>query len=469
MYNPIPKASVEPKDVLLRANCHLGIPDDKNELPTLSGWQEIEPESATKQICLTQGDFNVLTLYQYELPMGILWLPPGAGRGEKHRWIQAEYENLKVYDTIYLCFNNDEEGQRAVADVSQRLGAHKCPVVRLPHKDAHSCVLEGVTKEVIHKCFSDAKTIDPAELRRACEYADKIKRGINHLTESELGYALPWDRAFGTINFRPGELTVWTGINGHGKSQLLGHLMLDQIQEGASVCIASMELAPVKTLIRMARQASGLKAPLDTHIERICQWWGNRLWLFDLIGTAKAERLVEVFTYARQRYGVDVFVIDSLMKCGFADDDYAGQKKFLDQLSDFKNQFNCHVHVVAHPKKAQDENTPPSKLDIKGVSGITDLADNCMSVWRNKPKEDKINMDKGKGMEVLAKDLRRADCQLKCTKQRFGDWEGIIPLWFDRDSFQYLGRYGEKPKQMVDYSRVNLVKLPNDFESSGVF
>ena len=433
--------NTKPNDVLL------GAPTPEAQLPALAGWDAIDPEKTS--VCLTEGDFNLLTLYQYDLPMGVLSLPLGAGRGEKHQWIQAEFDNLEKYEVVYLCFDDDEQGHRAIAEVSQRLGEERCPVVKLPHKTAHMCVQNGVTKEVIHQCFKNAKTIDPAELRRACDYADKIKRGINHVTEAEMGYALPWDRAFGTISFRPGELTVWTGINGHGKSQLLGYLMLDQIQEGASVCIASMELAPVKTLIRMARQASGVKAPLDAHIERICQWWGNRLWLFDLIGTAKSERLIKVFTYARQKYGVDVFVIDSLMKCGFADDDYSGQKRFLDQLSDFKNQFNCHVHVVAHPKKAQDENSPPSKLDVKGVSRITDLADNCMSVWRNKPKEDIVNFDRNQGKEPSADILKKPDCQLKCSKQRFGDWEGSIPLWFERESLQYVGQFGAKAKQFV--------------------
>jgi len=444
MYN---KTITLPQDALVRADSYMGVDTGLIESPGLSGWESAASLEPTKEICLADSATNAGSLYLYELGLGLLW--PPAFTDDKHEWIEAEFENLKQYDTIYLCFANDAVGQKCAAEASRRLGASRCPLVRLPHIDAQTCLQQEVPKETIQQCFKDARPIDPAELRRASSYLDSIKQGINHVTDVQMGYALPWDKAFGTINFRPGELTVWTGINGHGKSQLLGHLMLDQLKQGANVCIASMELAPVKTLIRMTRQAAAMKAPTDEHIDRICQWWGKKLWLFDLVGTAKADRLIEVFKYGCQRYGIDVFVIDSLMKCGFADDDYSGQKRFLDQIADFKNQFNCHVHVVAHPKKAQDENTAPSKLDVKGVSGITDLADNCMSVWRNKPKEDLVNFAKNNGTEPSPEIVAKPDCHLRCSKQRFGDWEGVITLWFDKDSLRYQERMTDRVNPFV--------------------
>ncbi len=429
-------------------------PDGKRKIwasketePCLFGWQASSGRS--RKLCLAEGEIDAMTLYQYGVGMDCMSVPFGAGKDGKQQWIAGEFDNLAAYDEIYLCLDDDDEGHIATKYIMERLGSYRCRIVTLPRKDANDCLKQGIHETVIKRCFEEAVSIDPAELKAAKSYAEQIKKGINHVSDAEMGYALPWTKAFGTINFRPGEMTVWTGINGHGKSQLLGHLMLDQIKQGANVCIASFELRPDKTLIRMMRQASGMKQPRDEYIQQVCDWWGNQLWVFDLVGTAKADRVIEVFKYARQRYGVDVFVIDSLMKCGFSDDDYAGQKRFLDQISDFKNQFNCHIHVVAHPRKAQDENTPPSKLDVKGVSGITDLADNCISVWRNKPKEDLINLEKGRGIPSAEDVLSRHDCLFKCSKQRFGDWEGGIGLWFDKDSLQYLERYQQRPVPFV--------------------
>lgn len=66
------------------------------------------------------------------------------------------------------------------------------------------------------------------------------------------------------------------------------------------------------------------------------EWFSDRLWVFKLTGTAKADRLLEIFAYARRRYGIDLFVIDNLAKCGLDEEDYGGQKEFIDTLCDFK-------------------------------------------------------------------------------------------------------------------------------------
>lgn len=36
------------------------------------------------------------------------------------------------------------------------------------------------------------------------------------------------------------------------------------------------------------------------------EWFSDRLWVFKLTGTAKADRLLEIFAYARRRYGIDL-------------------------------------------------------------------------------------------------------------------------------------------------------------------
>jgi twinkle protein len=52
-----------------------------------------------------------------------------------------------------------------------------------------------------------------------------------------------------------------------------------------------------------------------------------------------------------------------------------------------KTTTRCGVHLVMHSRKKEDEFAPPGKFDAKGTGTITDLADNVMTVWRNKKKE----------------------------------------------------------------------------------
>ncbi|MFT4059804.1 MAG: hypothetical protein QM652_09665 [Legionella sp.] len=248
---------------------------------------------------------------------------------------------------------------------------------------------------------------------------------------------------------------MWSGINGHGKSQFLGQVILGMMKQGAHVCIASLEIKPKRLLMRLTRQAGALAKPTEEYIRAIHDWYNDKLWLFDLVGNAKSDRLLDVFLYARQRYGIDVFVIDSLMKLDIAEDDYKSQKSFMEKLCDFKNQHNCQIHIVIHPRKGANELTPPGKLDNKGTGAISDLADNCFTIWRNKEKEHLTQMQQN-GVLLAAKELKKlneSDCLWCCDKQRNGDWEGKFGFWFHADTLQYLSSPDQKPMRVVDYSK----------------
>lgn len=119
-----------------------------------------------------------------------------------------------------------------------------------------------------------------------------------------------------------GEVSIWTGYNGHGKSLVLLLVTLVAMTQGERVCIASFEIHPRKTLFRMVRQALGKELPEHNEITATLDWLVGKLWIFDRLGTSSPARILEVFRYAYRRYGVQQFVIDSLMKCGIGSDDY---------------------------------------------------------------------------------------------------------------------------------------------------
>jgi twinkle protein len=389
-------------------------PDGKKQIrvqsdcePCLFGWDAI-PKDA-RSVAIVEGEIDAMTLDQYQLGLAVLSVPFGGGNGNKQEWIQYEFDRLSVFDEIYLCLDNDDAGKKATDELIERLGRYRCRIVKLPYKDANECLQNGLSSQEIRELFDQAQILDPAELKQASSYVNEVIQQFYPPEQTREGYDFPWDKTHNKIYLRPDELSVWTGINGHGKSQLLGYVMLHCIKQGAKVCIASLELKPKRLLARLTRQAAGIKRPSDDYIRAIHDWYEDKLWIFDLVGTAKKERLLEVFKYARQRYGVDVFVIDSFMKCGIAEDEYNSQKLFIEELCDFKNEHNCQVHLVVHPRKGVDESKIPGKLDMKGSGSITDLADNCFTVWRNKPKEEAITVNKG--VQPLS-EQEKPDCVL---------------------------------------------------------
>ena len=93
-------------------------------------------------------------------------------------------------------------------------------------------------------------------------------------------------------------------------------------------------------------------------------------------------------------------------------------------------------------------------MDYKGTGAISDLADNCFSVWRNKAKEHAVQKQ-NQGYPLTDKEAERLDkpdCLWFCDKQRHGDWEGSLAFWFDVPSYQYLETEGRKPKAFMKFS-----------------
>jgi twinkle protein len=248
-----------------------------------------------------------------------------------------------------------------------------------------------------------------------------------------------------------GELSIWTGLSGHGKSLFLNQACLDALRRGMIVAIASFEMSAKKTLYRMVRQALGAENPEDWLIIQCLEWLGPRVWIYDHVGRANVEHLLKAFHRAACDQGVTHFVIDSLMKCGIAEDDYNGQKSLVDRLQNFAQKDNVHVHLVAHSRKKADESESPGKMDVRGAASITDLADNVFSIWRNKKKENAYRAYEHTGElpsgMTIEKLMGQPDSLLDCLKHRElgGDAEGRYGLYYHRASMQFMERNDAKP------------------------
>lgn len=287
-----------------------------------------------------------------------------------------------------------------------------------------------------------------ANVRPASEFVDDVVRLI-HGEQEASGTTTPWPKVESRLRFRPGETTLWAGINGHGKSGLTGFVVLDTLISGARACIASLEMPPAATLGRMCRQAAGSNAPTIEWIDQFHRWTDGKLWLYAHQGQVHADRMLAVARYCRKELGIDHIVIDSLMKCGMAPDDYGAQKNFVDALCVLARDTGLHVHLVHHIRKGDTERTTPDKFDIKGAGEIVDLVDNALIVYRNKRKE--AQLESATDAQAIDELSRQPDTVLICEKQRHFAWEGKINLWFDRDSQQLL-EHAKAARRYIDFA-----------------
>ena len=79
------------------------------------------------------------------------------------------------------------------------------------------------------------------------------------------------------------------------------------------MCVCSLEMRGEQTLRRMCKQVVGVDRPTEQAVDEALNWLDPGLLIYDRLGKASVEGVLEVFDYARAKYGCDQFVIDSLM------------------------------------------------------------------------------------------------------------------------------------------------------------
>jgi twinkle protein len=192
---------------------------------------------------------------------------------------------------------------------------------------------------------------------------------------------------------------------------------------------------------------------LDSLYDQFGEWTTGSMWLYDQMGTADAATVIGMVRYCAKELGITHVFVDNLAKCVKGEDDYNGQKQFVDELTSVARDYDMHIHLVHHLKKPANENAIPDKHDNKGSGAITDLVDNVMLVWRNKIKEDAI-----KNQGEFAKQHSDPDHYLLCRKQRnyegSGEGEPTVKLWFHRDAQQYVAEAHDRPLFFPNYPHV---------------
>lgn len=270
---------------------------------------------------------------------------------------------------------------------------------------------------------------------------NEIKDRLHSLIENESkmdGDKLPWSKTWDLFGFREGEVTLWAGTNGSGKSLVMGQTALWLCNQ-SSVLIASMEMLPERTMYRIARQASGCEKPAKGYINRLIDYLQSKMWIYDQTSDVDSDKILAMVAYAAQKLKIKHIMIDSLVKCNINSEKNEPQKKFMSALCWCAKEYNIHIHLVHHVRKPMKPTDKLSKFDIKGAGELTDLASNVIIVTRSVMKQELIKAGKKKTSNNLAvEDL--PDCYLQIEKQRNGEFEGDFKFWFHEKSQQWLSK-----------------------------
>jgi len=398
-----------------------GIWQYNNSEPTLFN---IDNVKGNDSLIISEGEYDCMALSQYGLE-NVVSPPMGA---EVLSWIDHEWEFLEKFKKIILSFDNDNAGESGINKIVSRLGSWRCQSLILPYKDANECLINNVSSEEILFCFKNAKEFIPFEIKSAGNFCDEVLDIYKHpeLYKGDDSGFTELDKLL--RGFRKGECTLWTGQNNSGKSTILNQVCLYQASKGRKCCIASLEMKPARYLKWAVEQTLGKDNPTEEEIIKTFEWIDNYIYVLDIQDNVFDNRILELFEYTARRYGIDHFVIDSLMKIRFhnADNDLMEQVNFLNNYIDFCKKFSAHGHIVAHPRKQETDKDKPDKTDVKGRGELTDLVDNVIIIWRNIDDKEDIEEDyRIDGLAIVRKN------------REFGDL-GKVQLLFDPKSRRFL-------------------------------
>jgi len=368
---------------------------EKNAEPVLFG-RDLITDEADLTVC--EGEWDAMALWEYGIEA--VSVPMGAGN---HEWLVNEWDFLDNFRQIYLAFDRDSAGIKAAKDLAIKIGLWKCKLIELPHKDANECLQNEVSKEIILKCFVNAVELNPTYLVQAESFRNDVQE-LFMKGSSLYGTPTAW---LGLNNILKGwrecELTIWTGTNGAGKSTILNQHFLHMIEEDINCCIASLEMPPARYLRWAVIQKKENLYPSPLAIDDCFDWFAGKLYIINYYDRLEPKYIMECFEYAARRYNCKHFILDSLMKIKLPNDknEYDAQVDFISELKGFAEKHKTHVHLIAHPRKGDKDSDIMGKVDVKGSSHITDIADNVISIYRLDEDTKEKAVKKGRPADMI--------------------------------------------------------------------
>lgn len=333
-----------------------------------------------KPLIAVEGEIDQLSFEEQGIE-NVVSVPAGVGTLS---WLETDYETLEQFKEIIICFDSDKAGKEGTAKLIKRLPTDI--VIKIADygkfKDANEIHLAG---EKLKDVIDNAVEID-----------DEIFVKMNNLDISEpikrySTGSLYLNRATGGI--RTGEVNIWTGSPGSGKSTILNQVALNVAEQGGKPLIYSPELLDEQykrwTCCQLLKDTKGSFGKYYDEIleqdvffvkkeiaDKMSIWLDKNLRYITSKKNLTDKEILRIIIKEIKRNNVKFVVIDNLMKIIFENlvNLYEQQKDFLNELSKIAKEYNVSINLVAHPKKHNKDE--PDQFDIAGTSNIPNLVDN---------------------------------------------------------------------------------------------
>ena len=351
-----------------------------------------------RRLVVTEGEIDALTVSQLgECKWPTVSVPNGAQSAKNI--FKKNIEWLEKFDQVVICFDQDDEGQKAAEDCAVLLSPGKVFVVSLPLKDANAMLMEGRVDELTSALW-EAQPWRPDGIVGVEEVWENYLR-----TEDEDSYTYPFqglNEKFKGI--RKQEIVCITAGTGQGKSQVAKEVAFHLIQNGLRIGYVALEESNLKTLIGLL----SLHLSTPYHLNKITsedkdkmEWamgdlqLSRKLYLYDHWGSLDEDNLMARLRFLAKGLDCDFIVLDhiSIVVSGLDTND---ERRTIDvlmtKLRSFVQETKVGLIIISHLKKpfgkGYEEGAQTSINSLRGSASIAQISDNVFGLERDQQGED---------------------------------------------------------------------------------
>jgi len=377
--------------------------------------------SGGKRILITEGAIDCLTMAQlFDNKYPVVSIPNGVNSAV--RCVKDQYDYLASFETIVLCFDMDDPGQKAARDVAEILPPGKVKIMSLPRKDPNEMLVNAEAAQLL-QAYWNAKTYSPDSILHVSQIVSENENSSVQV------YEYPWDSLTTfMIGQDSGRLNLWTSATGHGKSTIIRELIAEHLSHNRAVGAVFLEESPEQTVddlisskigkpvrkIMSQRQLNELRKKNNKSIvdmvednlteeeyaQAKAEISSKPLYLYDHIGNANINNIINRLEYMAVGLDCKVIFLDHITLLGnmllSAGSDYGNDERLvldsvMKKLRELVERTGVTLHVIAHIKKTDknvDEGDRINLNDLRGSGSLAQIADNVFALERNAQHPD---------------------------------------------------------------------------------
>jgi len=395
--------------------------------------------SGGRKLTITEGEIDALSVATgFDGKYPVVSLSSGAQSAKKE--VSRHLEWISSFDEIYLWFDNDEPGRKAVEECVNILPIEKVKIIRHPdYKDANELLI-AKGKPSIAKAFYNAEAYKPEGI---CVPEDILEQALQPV---EVGR--PWffeKMTQITYGRRLGEIvSLGAGVS-VGKTDVVMTSIADDLKRGYTVGTFMLEQSTRETLLRIAGKIDGCFYHLPNQendpekLKKTIQDMRG-LYIYDNFGMIDWETISSKIRFMKHSFGVEHFYIDNLTALNAAaDDERRNLDKLMAEVAGLAQELNVWILLVSHlnPPKTGPSHEAGGKVEqnmFTGSRAIMRWSALMLGVERNTVHEDLE--ERQKGLIRVIKDRFSGQATGKTIGFRYDSDTGVLMEAEDIDQLQ---------------------------------